>query len=434
SAGSVLIFYGEPLRLFLSLVIAAGGGFKSWLFFGYSYISFTVGFFAALIISSVIIEIIFSADFGAALKHKRWLGASVLTGAVILIYTFSGLYDSYLPKASLIKEAAFYIDEIHYDELITTKEDKNYLVDNADETFMKDYNGETVFSYISDDDILTTFRREKYTDYVFKNMKITDGELAEKVLSACVKRYREKNGVYSNNAVSISVKCKLKSGRSYTRRYIVNIDDCREALGELFASEEYKKSFYESFYNLENEDIKALKIDNSFCWHGEQRVNNITEEQWQRLYAAVCEDTANLTFEEVITDVPLCAVSFYTRETGSGFYEDYFEGAMMYIYPSYEKTIECLKEVGFKTYTADELAEHITRINNITDKGFIKEILPYMFENHGLHRTEILYPSLKESYPSVYTKDSQNDDDYYTGRYFKEYSELPESIRNYFIE
>ncbi|MCD8159439.1 MAG: ABC transporter permease [Clostridiales bacterium] len=190
SAGSVLIFYGEPLRLFLSLVIAAGGGFTARLFFGYRDISFAVGFFAALIISSVIIEIIFSADFGAALKHKRWLGASVLTGAVIIIYSFSGLYDSYLPKASLIKEAAFYIDEIHGDELITTKEDKNYLAKSASDSFMKEYSGETVFSSIPD--VNTYKENEDYTDYVFKNMKITDGELAEKVLSACVKRYREK--------------------------------------------------------------------------------------------------------------------------------------------------------------------------------------------------------------------------------------------------
>ncbi|MCD8159441.1 MAG: hypothetical protein LUD77_11340 [Clostridiales bacterium] len=105
---------------------------------------------------------------------------------------------------------------------------------------------------------------------------------------------------------------------------------------------------------------------------------------------------------------------------------------MMYIYPSYEKTIECLKEVGFKTYTADELAEHVTRINNVTDKETIKEILPYIYEDYVLKRPEILYAKAKDISVSVYTKDSKDVDDRYEARLFYNYTDLPDNVKKYF--
>ncbi|MCD7904602.1 MAG: hypothetical protein LUG24_03310 [Clostridiales bacterium] len=85
SAGSFLTFNGGPLRVFLSLVCSFMGGLLAIAFFNCNNeIIFTVGFFVFLVVSSVITEIVFSMDFGAAFKKKNRLVIGLILGAVVI--------------------------------------------------------------------------------------------------------------------------------------------------------------------------------------------------------------------------------------------------------------------------------------------------------------------------------------------------------------
>ncbi|MCD8159443.1 MAG: DUF6449 domain-containing protein [Clostridiales bacterium] len=320
-------------------------------------ISFTLGFLVILIISSLIIEIIFRFDFTAALKNKRCLAVSLVLGIIMVTATCFGAkeYNTYVPKAEKIDSLAVYIPKLMMDETYKVKSDTppQYY----DEEFLKQYEGAQLYDYISD------------SDYIFENMKITDGNFAAEFLSACAEEYEgeslfvrydgdEEEFAASDSAETeviggddgpteiyitsessenekqfINIKCTLKSGRSYYRSYYTDLDKFCDIVSGLVENQEFKRGFWGCFYDMNPEEIKSIQIDNS-CNYNEKQKLNLGEGDTQKICEALNSDLLNITFEELTTISPICSIIFNTVAISGDVYLYPVQAVSMYIYPS----------------------------------------------------------------------------------------------------
>ncbi|MCD7855614.1 MAG: ABC transporter permease [Clostridiales bacterium] len=418
-----------PLRVIFSFICGVIGGFVLQALFNIDGIAvFAIGLFAATIISSIIIEIIFSFDFTAALKKKRCLLIAVIADAVFAAVILSTVkpYNTYVPAAEEIEYAAICMNELASDESykLQIEDVSDYLSDRN----MESYNGEKLYEW------------SWYRDNAFDNMRVTDGELVHNVLDVFSDDYEGVAFTLPDvpadrenlNSYSIFVKCVLKNGREYYRSYymrLYDLDDYAQnytaeekidAIRTLLNSEEYKKGFYSNAFDLEPEDIKAARIANNLNFHEDEKLA-LDDEQAERLLTAVKNDLMNTTYDQIVTENPYGTLELMTKYTEK--YDSYYTGAEVIIYSSYEETMSVLKDIGFKIYSDEEIIEDIEKItlspypdeNNYSqglskeyiDKTQIAEIYYSFKENIGRMIT-VPSENLDVSIKSVYSEDSGN--------------------------
>ncbi len=479
AAGRAIAFkeLDEPLRVVFSLFCGVMGGFMASFMFGFNEIvSFIAGFFVVLVVSSLIIEVIFRFDFTAAIRNKRYLGVSLVLGAVMIGGTVLSVkgYNTYVPGADRIVSAAVSLPFLQNDETCKVKNNEEIQYFNAE--LLKIYDGEQIYAYAD---------RESYT---FDNMEVTDGELLAKLFSACAEEYEDLplivryddeeeivsdlpgsaeaeiiGGADEPTAIMISdeeeeeedidiyvnIKCTLKSGRTYYRTYKTGFNRVKDILGELFENSEYKKGLWGSFYDMNPEEIKGISVDNSYNFHKPQYLNFGAGEA-QKIYEALEKDTARASFEEAVTVSPLCEVYFYNITAKDYlYYMDYFQAAGMYVYPSYENTIAVLSELGVKFYSEEEIIDNIDSIvitdydtgiseaasAAFTDREEISEIFRCIYPQ-GLGR--LIYTSRADMETEIYTKTDKDTSGY--SRYpsynsvFNSAEEIPDFVKERLAE
>lgn len=372
AAGKALAFkeLNGPLRVIFSLISGVLGGFAAAFMFVFDYaVSFIIGFFAVLVLSSVIIEIIFSLDFSAAFKNKKRLIVSLVLGTLMIVCTLLGAksYNTYVPKPEEIASTAVSLWFLAGAENYTVESEEAGLYTYADAE-----------------------------EYIFENMEVTDGELLERLFSACADEYKglplvtnldslgDYNGGEDAITISINIKCSLNSGRTYYRAYYADYNDIKDILGELIENQEFKKAFWGSFYNMDTGKVSRLSVVSLYDFYDSQLVE-LEEGDIDKIYEAVCADTENITLKEMTEESPLCRINFYTYSDNMQIYG--IPMAQMYIYPSYENTLTLLKALGVSFYSIEETAEHIESIEishyteegnqraQFTDKEEIREIL-----------------------------------------------------------
>ncbi|MCC8097651.1 MAG: DUF6449 domain-containing protein, partial [Eubacterium sp.] len=317
AAGSALAFkwLNAPLRVIFSIISGVIGGFALSYMFNYvNIISFTLGFLVILVISSLIIEIIFRFDFTAALKNKRCLAVSLVLGIIMIAATCFGAkeYNTYVPKAEKIDSLAVYISDLMTDETYKVKSDAASPYFN--EELQKTYEGIQLYEYTSP------------SDYIFENMKITDGSFAAEVLSACAEEYEDDSffvryneeaeefvvsdsegptEIYitseglENEKRFINIKCTLKSGRSYCRAYYIDSEKFCDIVSGLVENQEFKRGLWGCFYDMNPEEIKSIQIDNS-CNYNEKQQLSLGEGDAQKICEALNSDLLNITFEGAV--------------------------------------------------------------------------------------------------------------------------------------
>lgn len=409
-----------PLRIFFSIVCGACGAFILNEMFNKDGVSvFAISFIILTAVSSAVIQIIFRFDFGAVLKGKRYLAASVALSAALLLISFVSVknYNTYAPKAEKIDNAAVYIAQLANDESYKKKADYN-----PDEPAYMDYDFNFTEREMSEG---AYYEWAGAQDSILDHMTINDSDLAARFISACAGTYEgimfsmpneENNNTrptdtqptaevvdddflkesdYDKNLVyDIVLKCRLKSGRIYYRSYRINFNENYDIINELTASEEYKKGFYNNLYNMDCSEIKCIGLDNSYNYH-RNIYYNIDEDMTERLKTALSEDIKNLSLDEMTDTSPIVCINFHTAPWEANKYINLYSNTAVteFVYPSFTNTIKVLGELGFKTYTVDELAEEISHIDisyndwsgettqrkdmTYTDKDKIKGILEY---------------------------------------------------------
>ncbi len=393
----------SPLRVIFSFICGVIGGFVFMSLFDIEGIwIFAIGLFAATIISSIIIEIIFRFDFTAALKKKHCLLIAVIADAVFVVIILTTLkpYNTYVPDADKIEYASICINNFASDE--TYKVQTEYVSAALSEEEAR-LSGE-----------VKRYEWDWFRDSIFNNMQITDGELVHNALQVFADDYTDVMFTMPDvptdrenlNSYNISVKCVLKSGREYYRYYYMRLYDLDDydqnytaeekidTIRTLLNSKEYKKGFYSNAFDLEPEDIKAANIVNSLNFHDNEMLA-LDEEQAERLLTAVQNDLMNTTYDQIVTENPYGTLELATTFTKAII--DYFVAAEVIIYPSYEETMSVLKDIGFKVYSDEEIIEDIEKITltycpdeadytqsvskEYTDKAQIAEIYYSLKEN-----------------------------------------------------
>ncbi|MCD8091078.1 MAG: DUF6449 domain-containing protein [Clostridiales bacterium] len=458
AAGSALAFKetNEPLRVIFSVICGALGGAVASFMFGFNeIISFIVGFFIVTAVSSLIIEAIFRLDFAAVVKNKRYFVLSIAAAAVMVGGTLLSIegYNTYVPKAEKIAEAAVSLPFLQGDEIYREKDDD--MIKYFDNDLLESYSGEQLFTYIDGE------------TYVFKTMKITDSELLEGLLSACAAEYvdypviitYDGEGEFAagseeetpeaeviggadgptsifisdisnenqDTVISVNVKCTLKSGRTYHRGYMISYEKIKAVLEELVNSGEYKQGLWGGFYNMNTEEIRAMRVNNNYNFHEPQLVS-LGAGEAQKIYDALCKDAENITLSELTNTEPLCQLEFYTSDIINKIsYSNSYQAAGMYVYPSYENTTEVLKSLGVTIYSFEDIAGDIESINisyyggdttisaGFTDRDEINEILDCIYP-HDMGR--LVNSKGYNTDIEIYTKSDGKKDYYHYPNYY----------------
>ncbi|QHQ62269.1 hypothetical protein Ana3638_16965 [Anaerocolumna sedimenticola] len=197
-----------------------------------------------------------------------------------------------------------------------------------------------------DDDInyyLADIRRSDSISYQLKNMKLTDITVAYQLAEQGIKNpLKETDG---QQGCTYYIKYNLKNGRKVYRTYQLKSKDNYDRLKNLYASRDFKDGHY-PINKWKLQDILSISCDNEL----EYKKFSLSKEEKQQLLDIFKEELNNLTLDEIRDTVPLARIIFEFKDDRSEYK----------IYPSCVKTIEFLKNHGFK-------AEDVLDENNIDE-------------------------------------------------------------------
>lgn len=319
SAGNAMVFeISKPIiKLALVIPISLAGGImfmsisnndsKGWLIFGLIF---------SLLISYGIVETIYNFDIRKAFSGKYYLLASALTVAVIAsIFQFDLFkYDSYIPKKKNIETMSVVI----------------YGLDNQI----------TYYNYYGN-----TNRYISPQEYQLNNMKIKDFDSAYSIVEMGIEYLDESKDIppwlteWNEKEYRYIVRYNLKNGKEVHKQYVVPIDVSYDHLQEVFEDLDFKKGHY-PIYNWEVSSIQMVSSYNDF---GEKSFSLSLEDK-SKLLGIFKEELSALKMEEVSKTQPVAKLQFQTRDISETYY----------VYPSYTRTINFLKEHGFDAVSVSE--------------------------------------------------------------------------------
>lgn len=319
SAGNAMVFeISKPIiKLALVIPISLAGGImfmsisnndsKGWLIFGLIF---------SLLISYGVVETIYNFDIRKAFSGKYYLLASALTVAVIAsIFQFDLFkYDSYIPKKKNIETMSVVI----------------YGLDNQI----------TYYNYYGNSN-----RYISPQEYQLNNMKIKDFDSAYSIVEMGIEYLDESKDIplwlteWNEKEYRYIVRYNLKNGKEVHRQYVVPIDVSYDHLQEVFEDLDFKKGHY-PIYNWEASSIQMVSSYNDF---GEKNFSLRLDDK-SKLLGIFKEELSALKMEEVSKTQPVAKLQFQTRDISETYY----------VYPSYTRTINFLKEHGFDAVSVSE--------------------------------------------------------------------------------
>lgn len=376
----------EPIvRILVVIPIAlAGGMYLQTMSTGLSGIWFWFGFLFGGIICHAVIEVIYKFDFKAIFNHKLQLVGSLVIAAVISIcfqYDWLG-YDKYIPEENEIISAAVVFQSIDRD--------------------MSGYEVKTLF------DGTETLNYSDKEVNMLKNMKIKDTSTVCTLAKAGIEQlnYERESSIISRTALlpfassrintsqlnedneeknTFIIRYRLKNGKEVTRYYATTIKSTIDAMSSIYKSKEYKEQAY-SLMKIKDTDIIS-RIDSYNVWN--DKVSSIKDKSMNELLDIYLEELGQLTIKTLTEESPILRLNFIYQADG---YEDYVNG--YYIYPSFTKTINKLKEIGVSEEEMDNTlqADNIDTIR-VYDYGYLST----KDEIYKDSNSEILYQAQKSS-------------------------------------
>lgn len=409
AAGKAMAFKKSmpPVRILLVLGIGLAGGMFFWSL--QSRLRWGLfGTMVSVVLTHCIVEIIYHFDFKKMFCHRRQLGLCLAAGILVFLsfrYDWYG-YDSYIPSKEKIVSASLDIGI-----------DSNWL---SDKTFETGSDGTLQIRYT-----------DPY-EYIEENMVLTDEEAVMSMVEEGRKRALEgrderlgirkavarMNGYHSNAASSISyiggadgptsiflamktgskeesdqekfetsmtVCYRLANGREVRRSYSLPLSAVMDSYEALYRQDAYKEGMYRILSQEPGqvEQVMYREADQVMDVSRDSRVQ-------EALLKAYQQDMRELTVEERLVEMPVGSLVFMTdqentylqqqrqttRSAFGGMARYQVEDVSQYwpVYPSFERTMELLREQGMDpgTRLAPEKVERITC-----------EVQNYFYEQQG---------------------------------------------------
>lgn len=385
-----------PIKLLVVSMIAIAMGLIFWAaYYRMSWAAF--GFLLGVVIPHCLFEIICYLDFKKLFANLPQMGiCAVAALAVIGIFRYDMFgYDEYLPGESSFQSAAVNMsglrDWTEYGMPVKTGDKMSWL-------------------YVSND------------DYVEENMIFTDYSVIKELGEAGIawakeekpRRLHDGDAYYADGysepseqertySSHIDICYRLKNGRTVYRNYYVDVNELRQAVDRMYASEEYKKGVYPilsytadnvtGIYTVKNSEIMKIELN---------------EEERAKLLAAYQEDLAEMTLAGRAVETPVMSLRFLTiaeheylrwisHNRRSGFNGDFELDDMnqvnyVPVYPSFTRTLALLNDAGIDAgarASVDDIAG-IRLYHDVPSKGY-----SYDYDNH--------YDYAESSYASTQT-------------------------------
>lgn len=360
----------NPIATFvMKMVAAVVAGMGGWILFVVLVNSYSTGWgiFGAVLVSVLVygvLDIIFHMDFKSFFANKLWMAVSTALAVVICLAISKDWmgYDTYLPEADNIEEAAFVVD--------------GYQNHNSY------YRGES--------------------GGALEEMHVTDTQAIRTLLETGVENLEYSvpySGIVSYGGISdwLYVRVTLKNGRSYYRQYRVYEKD-KEIVWPLICSEEYINNLY-----FIGEELKEDYIEMRIRREDGAMVEELTDKEAIGKVVEAYNKDVQTNPEAVIAGEGRLLINIRLRTAQ-------YDTTHISVYESMTNTIEVLKNLGYESFltpiSADEVDHIILELGYYSEEyiermGYTYELLAK--ERYGL-LTEEDYKTIQEK-----VKEEQSD-------------------------
>lgn len=319
TAGRAIVFseMKVPLRFALVIPMALYAGlYLSMLSWNIDKTWLIVGVIIGVIVFHVIVEWIYEFNIRAVFSRKLDMAVTLACCFLFVLFFWMdiGGYDSYVPKASEVKNAVIFTDNL---SSIYNQDKYQNLPQMPEEVI---------------EDVLA------FAEYVVKERDASDGESS-----------------YTDSIRAVYV---MKNGTIKCRHYAVKEDLAYGLFEKCFNTPEYKQAIYPIYQT----DISQLDAIQFYAGSEKEEIvlQKDKEEEFLNLYL---EELKNVTFQEICESAPVSAVDFGM----SGGWRE-----RNYIYSSFEKTIEFLTKNNIPLF---DLSKYTVKQASISvwDEDYINE-------------------------------------------------------------
>ncbi len=371
---------------------------------------FVFGLIVGLFLGHAVIEIIYEFDFRACLHHWKSFGVGALISLFIIsfyLFDWSG-FDRCVPEESSVGYAAL------------TSDGLNGGIDYANVDAPERY------EYIGAEEYRLTHM--KLSDVEDVNVIARAGaEMAGEMRKNTLRKHKlmtydasdesemDEDGRYA----SFTACWVLKNGRKVYRQYSgVNLADEEifSAFARIYQTEEYKNTVFPCL-KLQPEQMDLVVADNAM----EEVPLRLTEKEKRELIEGYKEELLAQTAEQLRDEMPVAVIraSMFLKKDGQGGYsydigsDNTIEKGVLYVYPSFEKTMDFLSAHGIRTQltldesmvSSAEVSEWAddrsceVRYSGAADSERLKQILENSVPSDFYYLNYALIPHQDDAYP-----------------------------------
>lgn len=346
SAGKAMAFAisKTPIKILLVVPITIAASILFWNIY-YSLPWAVFGFLMGLVVTHAIVEIIYHFEFAKLFTNPHHMGISAALALVMIaVFRFDLVgYDNYKPTEKEFESASIFAQN---------------LQDNLEYGLP--------YYYDSNGSKHQSWRYLSMTEYVSDNMKFTDYEVVSKLADAGIlEAERTKKDKYVNQDhmdtpgfwTSLEVGYKLTNGNTVFRNYRVNVTELRDVFDCMYENAEYKAGTI-PVMSYETENITGIYENHN------SKIREVEADEMlkSRILEAYKKEMTALTLEERSKETPVTSLRFLTvaehdyirsishdrnpNFTGDFRLEDMNTVNFFPVYPSFEETLQLLREAG----------------------------------------------------------------------------------------
>lgn len=256
-------------------------------------------FFGAVFLY-VLIQFIYVMDFRKVLMYKWQLVlAEVLAVGIACIFCFDLFgYDSYMPQLEKTQNISVSIS--------------NYFAES--------------WYTIGDEEL-------DWDEYRLQTMQVEQQDALYRMIAELVADQDDPDNDFYD---TIRVRYTLDSGRTVDRQYYIDYAEYTYELASLFDDDSFRQSTYPYLSEL-GKQIDYVWLEYAGEEHELVAKDGVTVDDFLTIYR---EEMKDLPGSVIVEEIPLAALRMEDRTLGN-----YFN---MFIYPSCEKSIACLKKMGWQ--------------------------------------------------------------------------------------
>lgn len=310
SAGMPIAFEKSKgvIKVFImTLLMGCGTLFFSNLGYNAEHIWEVIGFMVTFVLAQIVLQIIFEMDVRAIKRGLKSAFAS--SGIVIVIFI------------------GFYFGGKYYDTYQIDWEQMEYVAVYFNNSFSGSYYSLETGSYVS------------YEECAFENMKINDRELVKNFTIDCIENQKQKK---DGEKVLVSLKYTMENGRKIYKNYAIDYNVLEKYILQFWNKKEYRIGT-NPIFGMDRDRVEQIKYYDEWSDYRPKYLD-MTREEIIELLENYEEEYLNATVEELNECAPVMSFTLCAYEEESG----EWDVGIVYVYPSFEKTIAVLENKGMK--------------------------------------------------------------------------------------